>query len=159
MELRYQDDYMEEPIEIEIPKNYSHFEKFIDLFKQKCNMSYKHWDYIGSNCIQSMGNIYPECGWMSNCNSSTYIENPQVLSNILKYHLDIAYQNINILNEKLFLLEITKVEKDIAVWDAISMCKKALNGSPFIGGNSPFLGGNSPIVGQDSPFNWISPVL
>jgi hypothetical protein len=37
LELRYLDDYMEEPIEIYVNNNPSYFDEFIDLFSRKGN--------------------------------------------------------------------------------------------------------------------------
>jgi len=173
LELRYLDDYMEEPIEIKIYKDLSCFGKFIDLFLEKSYKSY---------------NLYSEYAYLtkywyvnieSNIDSPSCSERPQVLSNILKYHLDVAYQNIIILNDNIYATEISRVRKYIIIWDALSMCKKALSGSPFIGSNSPLLeqnssfnwstpiignnspiiGNNSPIIGHNSPFKWGSPLL
>jgi len=154
-ELQYMDDYMEEPIEVEIYKEYSYFDKFINLFTEnryKPTNLYSDYVHIKDNFSEQITVKYSSTYTDSNIDLSKYGDRPQVLSNILKYHLDIAYQNINILNNKISDAEVLRVRKDIIIRDVLFMCNKALSGSPFIGGNSPFLGGYSPIIGQYSPF-------
>ncbi len=161
-ELQYMDDYMEEPIEVEIYKEYSYFDKFINLFTEnryKPTNLYSDYVHIKDNFSEQITVKYSSTYTDSNIDLSKYGDRPQVLSNILKYHLDIAYQNINILNNKISDAEVLRVRKDIIIRDVLFMCNKALSGSPFIGGNSPFLGGYSPIIGQYSPFKWASPII
>ena len=182
LELRYLDDYMEEPIDIEIYecKPDSWLNKLIDFLFQTSNLEIKNKNLL-NNFIQETKVIHLD--------SNSYNERPQVLNSVLKYHIDEATKSINELSNKYFIAEYSRLKKDVLIWDALSMCKKALNGDsfsvvntpsientspivgnkssflerqiPFLGGNSPFLGGNSPIVGQGeyNGFKWDSPII
>jgi hypothetical protein len=156
VDLRYSDDYMEEPIEVDIYTgngNRSWMDTFVNLFMDKGNKScnlYKNsmvlinYSDINTVSADTLDNI-------------SYNERPQVLNTILKYQLDSLYNELQSLKDEYSMLEIRKLKNDNIVWDALTMCKKALHSSAAIGYNSPVLGistssfENSPLLGSNSP--------
>jgi hypothetical protein len=112
LELQYLDDYMEEPIDIEVfdNKTPSYFKKFIDLFSNNsydiANLEIKHLNVV-ADAIQST--------MVKSEYLSYYNERPQILSTVLKYHLYVAYQNISDLNNMISTSEISRIRKDILI--------------------------------------------
>jgi hypothetical protein len=145
-----------------VNNNPSYFDEFIDLFSRKGNKQHNLWiDYINSkdNLTQVITTKCSDVNLDSNNNLCLHNERPQVLCTILKHNLDVAFQNIVFLNDKILQSEISQTKKDNIIQDVLSLCKKAIDGSPFIGGNSPFLGGDSPIIEQGTSSKWSSPAI
>lgn len=156
VDLSYSDDYMEEPIEIDIcmgNRNKYWLDSFINLFMDK---SYKSCN-LYNNSMELIKNPDSSKIATDTLNDNSYIERPQVLNTILKYQLDSLHNEFQHLKDDYSMLEIHRLKNDNIVWDALSMCKKALNSSANIGYNSPVLGGsitsleNSPLLGSNSP--------
>ena len=140
IELGYYDDYMEEPVEIYIYQDKSYFDIIKSLFKNSYKSYSLYTDYINSVSESTQYTAIKR----SYIHLSEYNARPQVLSNILKYHLDAAYKHIDLLNEDISTVEIQRVKNNILLLDAINTVDRIKRGSPFLGDNSPIIGVNGP---------------
>jgi hypothetical protein len=103
IELRYLDDYLEEPVEIEISNNLTYIDLFKGFFKQESNTFYN----LFSNIRHFTNEVkhYISTKSLSQHSVNTTVdrvlnERPQVMTTLLKHHLDEASNNISILNDK-----------------------------------------------------------
>lgn len=158
IEAKYNDDYLEEPVEIDLHcsnEKLSFVERFTDLFKDKSNDKcslYKNSIDLKGKPLE-VNHSHPSVGVTTEVLVN---ERPNVLTSVLKHELDFLHDEVKGLKEGYSLTEIQRLKKDNLIWDALTICKKALRGSPMVGCNSPALGiytsvENSPLIGSNSP--------
>jgi hypothetical protein len=172
IELRYNDDYLEEPVEVEIYHESTYLDMFKSFFKKQSSTFYELFNNLRYNTEGVKHDISiksPNSGYVDIAVDGFTHERPQVMTTILKHHLDEAYNNISILNDKVTASEVIRLRKDIAIHDTLTLCQKALTGSPYSGYNTPVadyinpLKHSSPILRNNSPIfeqsflNWPTP--
>lgn len=115
LELGYNDDYMEEPIDYNVissdNKNLSLFDKFMNFFTESGSKKYKTYQI----CVEKV-----------NSDINLNCDKVDIMSNIYIDYIKTANQEIEKLEKQISLLEIECINSRIAALDAINTGKEAL---------------------------------
>jgi hypothetical protein len=159
LESKYNDDYMEEPVDIEISENtayldvfttykdmfVNYYTNFVSLFSQHTSYGLNA-NYL-PNFVSEVLTDKIKHNLLENTSEYSTNERPSVLVDFLLYHLNVSEQKLMRLNDTITAAEVSRIRTSHAIQDTLILCKDALTGKPY---ESPVGYRNSPIPVRNS---------